>query len=448
MSTISCPKCGNPLRPGARFCGNCGTVLPATPTPAAPRPAPPPVQSTAQPTPGKENLCPHCGKPVRPGAKFCNNCGKAIGSGPLPAAPGAAQPAPVPPAPSGTPVTPGPSSRPVPAAQQAARKPPTGPIVAGQAGPSSRPVAAAQKPAATSTGTKKRPIWPIFLIILLLVACLGVVVGGYFFYLKDTLMLLGPKQSPGATTTVKTPVGAPTTAVKPSNTAAATPGPTNTLQPTAAPATQTAQPSLTSAPPTVTLTPVITPTTALTSLKFEDNFNGPLNKTTWKAWGDPLPKTKSGPIPWLYLTAEIPSDAGVSLRDPLLFTPGTLIQFDARLDPAYTQFTLIFDWDPPNLVRDQGVKEPGVIHIEIRKDSITFDTPITLDGCEKQAPDFDGTLPHSYQVRKLEKLGVALFIDNAPVPICAVQDMGLTLDSGRISFSGLGWITLVRVLGP
>ena len=161
-----------------------------------------------------------------------------------------------------------------------------------------------------------------------------------------------------------------------------------------------------------------------------------------------MPKTKSGPKPWLYLTAETPSDAGVSLRDTLLFTPGTQIQFDAQLDPSFTQFTLIFDWDPPNLIRDRGVKEPGVIHIEIYKDRLTFDTPVTLDGCESKAPDFDGTLPHSYKVRKLEKLGVALFIDNAVDPICTVQDMGLTLDSGRISFSGLGWITLVRVLGP
>ena len=68
MATTSCPNCGKPLRPGARFCGNCGHTIPATP--AAQVGVPPAGPATI--------ACPQCGKPVRVGAKFCSNCGKVL----------------------------------------------------------------------------------------------------------------------------------------------------------------------------------------------------------------------------------------------------------------------------------------------------------------------------------------------------------------------------------
>ena len=50
-----CPHCGHPLRPGAKFCDRCGK----------------PRQLT----------CPKCGQVLRPQAKFCERCGAPVGSG-------------------------------------------------------------------------------------------------------------------------------------------------------------------------------------------------------------------------------------------------------------------------------------------------------------------------------------------------------------------------------
>src|SRR4030067_1962908 len=82
MVMSSCPHCGKPVRPGTRFCGNCGNAVNiplARPTPSTS------VSSVAAAEIGSDESlqagwlpCPHCGKPVRPGAKFCHNCGQAI----------------------------------------------------------------------------------------------------------------------------------------------------------------------------------------------------------------------------------------------------------------------------------------------------------------------------------------------------------------------------------
>lgn len=51
----TCPKCGSPLTPGKKFCGSCGA----------------PVGISSPKTP----VCPQCGSPVTPGKKFCGSCG-------------------------------------------------------------------------------------------------------------------------------------------------------------------------------------------------------------------------------------------------------------------------------------------------------------------------------------------------------------------------------------
>ncbi|MHB0877409.1 MAG: zinc ribbon domain-containing protein [Anaerolineae bacterium] len=53
----NCAQCGKGLRPGAKFCDNCGA-------PAA-----------AQ---GQPSNCPSCGRPLRAGAKFCDECGAPV----------------------------------------------------------------------------------------------------------------------------------------------------------------------------------------------------------------------------------------------------------------------------------------------------------------------------------------------------------------------------------
>ncbi|TMI33638.1 zinc-ribbon domain-containing protein [Candidatus Bathyarchaeota archaeon] len=55
---VACPKCGNGVQQGARFCPNCGATMFV----------PPPAQAM---TP-----CPKCGKPVAAGTKFCPECGQ------------------------------------------------------------------------------------------------------------------------------------------------------------------------------------------------------------------------------------------------------------------------------------------------------------------------------------------------------------------------------------
>ncbi len=60
-----CPHCNKPVRPGARFCGNCGRALVAPTMPPTP-PQPPQSQLGG--------ICPRCGKPIRVGARFCPYC--------------------------------------------------------------------------------------------------------------------------------------------------------------------------------------------------------------------------------------------------------------------------------------------------------------------------------------------------------------------------------------
>ena len=80
--TAPCPKCQSPVPAGAKFCGNCGTVMAAGGVCAK-------CQTLL--TPGSKfcancgqavaaaAACPKCNTPVVPGAKFCGNCGQSLG---------------------------------------------------------------------------------------------------------------------------------------------------------------------------------------------------------------------------------------------------------------------------------------------------------------------------------------------------------------------------------
>jgi len=59
----TCLRCGNPLKPGIKFCGTCGAPVPQAPpeTPA---------------------VCPQCGNAVDGGARFCGRCGAALAAAP------------------------------------------------------------------------------------------------------------------------------------------------------------------------------------------------------------------------------------------------------------------------------------------------------------------------------------------------------------------------------
>ena len=57
----SCPHCGNPVRRGARFCAHCSRPISSAKMSPPPRPA--------------TSACPSCGRAVRPGTRFCPWCG-------------------------------------------------------------------------------------------------------------------------------------------------------------------------------------------------------------------------------------------------------------------------------------------------------------------------------------------------------------------------------------
>jgi hypothetical protein len=63
VATVACPHCGRPVRMGAKFCASCGRTL-------TPAPAPPLAAAPAR--------CAHCGELLRLGAKFCRKCGMKV----------------------------------------------------------------------------------------------------------------------------------------------------------------------------------------------------------------------------------------------------------------------------------------------------------------------------------------------------------------------------------
>ena len=63
-SSAACPHCGQPVRVGAKFCAACGQSIAGQP-PQSPGPSAPP----------RGTFCKQCGQPLRQGAKFCAKCG-------------------------------------------------------------------------------------------------------------------------------------------------------------------------------------------------------------------------------------------------------------------------------------------------------------------------------------------------------------------------------------
>jgi hypothetical protein len=63
---LICAHCGQNLKPGTKFCPECGQVV------ATIRPVVATVETAA---PAQTAVCPRCGNPVKSGAKFCRKCG-------------------------------------------------------------------------------------------------------------------------------------------------------------------------------------------------------------------------------------------------------------------------------------------------------------------------------------------------------------------------------------
>ncbi len=91
-----CKACGNPIRPGDKFCSKCLVKVPDSPAPAAAYQAPPPAyQPPAPPAAAAMGgyVCSSCGSPVSGSEKFCGICGATVVAACAPAPAPAAPPA-------------------------------------------------------------------------------------------------------------------------------------------------------------------------------------------------------------------------------------------------------------------------------------------------------------------------------------------------------------------
>ena len=107
---LVCHACGNPIRPGDKFCSKCLVKVPDSPAPApvyqAPPPAyqapPPPVYQQPPPPPAAAApggyVCASCGSLVSGSEKFCGICGTPVVAARAPPVP-APSPVPAPAAP-------------------------------------------------------------------------------------------------------------------------------------------------------------------------------------------------------------------------------------------------------------------------------------------------------------------------------------------------------------
>jgi predicted nucleic acid-binding Zn ribbon protein len=84
---LTCKACGNPIKPGDRFCSKCLVKVPDIPAPAivqTPATQPPPQPQQQSPVPASiapaagDLVCKACGNPLKPGLMFCSNCGAKI----------------------------------------------------------------------------------------------------------------------------------------------------------------------------------------------------------------------------------------------------------------------------------------------------------------------------------------------------------------------------------
>jgi hypothetical protein len=229
----TCPHCGNPVKPGIKFCGSCGKPIPATPLAVRPQHA----QAAAPPVTAVGSNCPNCGKPVRAGAKFCANCGKPVQAGDIKLV---------------APVSPvqAPISRPLPT-----------------------------RPAAQATPRKKRA-W-LWLFLGLAIVCSLVVAAGvlYMANQRGWLHLWGPLATQ---TTTPIPVSPSQTPMPASQTPAPPPPVTITAPLSTSSATMTPVvplPSLTQTPTPITPTITETPTKTYTPTRTKHEKETP----SW--WG-------------------------------------------------------------------------------------------------------------------------------------------------------------------
>jgi hypothetical protein len=198
--------------------------------------------------------------------------------------------------------------------------------------------------------------------------------------------------------------------------------------------------------PTLQTTSLPTLTVALTttSIWLEDDFSGPLN-VNWKAWGEPMPIIRKGfGDSWLDLAAtDKTGSAGATTRKEIPNAPGFEIEFEAQLNTGYIQYPLFLDWDPTQFVRGPENTEPTVLHLAIQKNRLVLQAPAADNTCQQES---DGTVQHLYLLKFVSEKSVELYLDGGEQALCQL-DMGIKPVSGRITFTGTGWVTRILVTG-
>ncbi len=75
---VVCKACGNPIKQGDKFCSKCLVKVPdagaVQPAPAAKPPAAPAPAAGTGPAAAAGVVCKSCGNPIKPGEKFCSKC--------------------------------------------------------------------------------------------------------------------------------------------------------------------------------------------------------------------------------------------------------------------------------------------------------------------------------------------------------------------------------------
>jgi len=241
-----------------------------------------------------------------------------------------------------------------------------------------------------------------------------------------------------AVPTLASPTGAPlvtatSTRVLPTQAFTAEPLPSATQEPLA----------------TVPLTPTQTLSAPVSQgvLLFEDFFDAGLSQH-WLTWGEPRATIGTGfGDNWLYLKALDPGTAGVTSRsdDVIPNAPGVAIELDAQMDDKYPQAVLVLDWDPLSFGRGPDNQDDGLIRLEIRADRFKLFGRGFPGTCEQTLTATDS---HTYLLRVTEGQGVALYLDGAGQPVCQLASLDLAPQPGKISFSGLGWVSRVKVSLP
>lgn len=392
--TNACPHCGKPLRPGARFCGSCGKTLQES--------------KVTPPTQSEKTTCPHCGKPVRPDAKFCPSCGQSI---PVAAAAVAAA----------TPPEEGDSTQPEQQLPPSSEPPPPD---------------ADSSPAPPPKPFFSRYWWVILLVLLI---CVILIPGGIIYSLDP--FDWRATETPTATATVpESPILTGTEeeiASTQTETPVDTPAP-----PTEEP---TSEPSATPEPETETPTPEATETqettvTATQEVILDEDFEGDLQEN-WAVWGAPIPKTIGAPGQRALDLDADPRAAGITSKEIITVAPRLEIKFNAALKEISADNILTFDWDPGTESRNPDERDiPGLIHIQIDENGAKL--VIISDGQEcTQELNVDEN--HEYAIIFEQNRNVTFRIDNEQ--ICMLQIQIRPDTDGRISFSGRGWIVSVIV---